>query len=191
MDMNIDKSQATTPFFCTFCGTQSIVIKVPADDNRPRKLCLQCNHVFYENPKVVVGAVVTFDDRYLLCKRAIEPRLGFWTYPAGFMENGETLEAGAKRETKEETQADVTLVKLLGTYSLTSVNQVHVIYSAKMNSSHFGVTPESSEVKLFDETNIPWDDLAFSVIHVALKAHIADQKGLLAAVDSQEVAQNL
>ena len=147
----------------------------PGGENRPREVCQNCQMIYYSNPKVVTGAVVTFENQFLLCKRDIEPQKGYWTYPAGFLENNETVEAGAKRETFEESEAEVEISRLIGVYTLTSVNQVHLIYHAEMTSEHFATTPESREVKLVSENDIPWDTLAFPVIRWALKAYLTPE----------------
>lgn len=162
--------------FCSQCGYDHLIFKIPEGDNIERQVCGSCGFIFYENPKVVVGAVVTYQDKYLLCRRNIEPQKGLWTYPAGFLENNETIEAGAIRETFEETRANINLHHLLGTYSLLAVNQIHLIYSAEMRSPHFEKTPESSEVMLVSKSEIPWETLAFPVINWALKAHIEHKK---------------
>jgi len=163
--------------YCSVCGEQSIILKIPCGDTHQRKVCNQCETVHYENPKVVVGAVTTFEDKFLLCKRAIEPQVGLWTYPAGFLENGESLEDGAKREAFEEACAEIDLTHLIGTYSLLRVNQIHVIYGATLAESSFDVSHESSEVALFDKKDIPWDELAFPVIRWALRAYFEKQPG--------------
>ncbi|MDF1645671.1 MAG: NUDIX hydrolase [Legionellaceae bacterium] len=175
--------------FCSQCGSDCIVKKIPKGDNIERQLCNHCHTVFYQNPKVIVGAVVTYQGKYLLCRRNIEPQIGLWTYPAGFLENNETIEEGAIRETYEESKATIDILQLLETYSLTAVKQVHIIYSAEMRSSHFEVTAESSEVKLFDKADIPWNELAFPVIQWALKAHATDQEGY--SVDSRSTNLSL
>ena len=158
--------------YCSQCGSSAIKPQIPEGDNLPREVCQNCHYIFYSNPKIVVGAVVTYNDLYLLCKRDIKPQKGFWTYPAGYLEENETLEEGAIRETFEESKAQVEINRLIGVYSLKRVNQVHIIYSATMLTEQFTTTFESSEVKLVQEKDIPWSQLAFPVIKWALKAHI-------------------
>lgn len=176
--------QKQTDLFCAKCGVQNVVYQIPENDNRPRQTCLSCDTIFYENPRVIVGVVTTYQDQFLLCKRAIEPQSGLWTYPAGFLENGESIEAGAIREAYEESEAKVTISRLLGTYTLQAVNQVHLIFSGVMETSHHAPTFESSEVRLFSEAEIPWNKLAFPVIKWALKAHINSQNTEDYVVDS-------
>lgn len=147
-----------------------VVERVPAGDERPRLVCDDCGFIAYENPKIIVGAVVTHGDRYLLARRAIEPRKGFWTIPAGFMELNETAEAGAAREVWEEARARVTVGPLLGVYSLTHISQVHLIYRAEMIDADHAAGPESLEVALLAWDEIPWDDLAFPSVVWALEA---------------------
>jgi ADP-ribose pyrophosphatase YjhB (NUDIX family) len=142
---------------------------VPDGDTRPRSVCADCGYIEYNNPKVVVGAVCTWEDRVLLCRRAIQPRLGFWTVPAGFMELGETMAAGAARETYEEALAHLHMGPLLGVYEIPHISQIHVFYRARLRAPDFGPGPESAEVALFDWDDIPWDDMAFPSIIWALK----------------------
>ena len=165
--------------YCSHCGKQSIVYQIPALDSIHRKVCINCKTIHYENPKIVVGAVTCYESKFLLCKRAIEPQIGLWTYPAGFLENGESVEQGVKREAYEEALVEVDLLYLLGTYSLTRINQVHLIYAAQMTKPEFGPGTESLEVQLFDLENIPWKQLAFPVIKWALKAFIEGEIGLV------------
>lgn len=145
--------------------------RVPDGDERPRLVCDDCGFIAYENPKIIVGAVATWGGRYLLARRAIEPRKGFWTIPAGFMELNETTEAGAAREVWEEARARVTVGPLLGLYSLTHISQVHLIYRAEMLDADHAPGPESLEVALLAWDDIPWRDLAFPSVAWALEAH--------------------
>ncbi len=180
------EAQKTSSDFCSQCGHQSIILSIPPHDTMVRKICNHCHIVYYENPKIVVGAVTTFEDKFLLCKRAIEPQLGFWTYPAGFLEKGESLEEGAKREAYEEACVDIKITHLLATYSLTCVHQVHIIYAATMLKPEFNTSFESSEVLLFEQNQIPWDKLAFPVIRWALKAFLTNQPGVVDSKSSIE-----
>lgn len=174
--------------YCSECGKQRISFKIPDGDTMHRHICDHCNTIFYENPKIVVGAVIIYQKKFLLCKRAIEPRKGFWTYPAGYLENKESLEQGVHREAAEEAGISIELIRLLGTYSLTAVNQVHIIYAAKMNKPEYSPGTESLEVALFTQKNIPWDELAFPVIRWALTAYINGTSG---GIDSKLSSSNL
>ena len=170
--------------YCSNCGSP-VVLKVPEGDHLPRHVCDRCGTIHYLNPKLVVGSVPTWEGRILLCKRGIEPRLGLWTIPAGFMENDETLEAGAAREALEEAQIDVEIGSLLLLANVTHARQVHVFFRSRMRTPHFGVTPESLEVKLVDERDIPWDQLAFPSTEAALRHFVADRA---AGLDRHHVA---
>jgi ADP-ribose pyrophosphatase YjhB (NUDIX family) len=150
--------------------------KVPAGDNRPRRVCDECGFVEYVNPKVVVGAICTWEDKVLLCRRAIDPRRGFWTMPAGFLEEKESAEDGARREAWEEARAKLALEGLLGLYSVPRISQVHIIYRARLVSPDVSAGEESLEVRLFAWPEIPWDDLAFPSVHWAL-GHYRDSLG--------------
>ncbi len=161
--------------FCSNCGSR-VVLKVPQDDFLPRFVCENCGTIHYQNPKVVVGCVPIYEDRILICKRGIEPRHGFWTIPAGFMENGETLEQGAAREAREEALIDVEIGSLLALANVPHAEQVHVFFRARMRTAHFGVTHESLEVKLVTEDEIPWDDVAFPSTEFALRNYLADRR---------------
>ncbi len=149
---------------------------VPDGDNRERLVCPDCGFINYENPKVVVGAVVSRDEEILLCRRAIGPRKGFWTLPAGFMELNETPAEGAARETMEEACAEIEIDALLAVYSIPRISQVQVIYRALLVSPGFAAGPESAEVELFAWEEIPWDDLAFPSVRWAL-GHFKEVRG--------------
>ncbi|WP_374652181.1 NUDIX domain-containing protein [Dongia sp.] len=142
--------------------------RVPEGDNRLRQVCADCGFVAYENPKVVVGAVVTLGERILLCRRAINPRRGFWTLPAGFMELHESAEIGAAREAWEEANARIEIVSLLAAYTIPRLSQVQLIYRAHLVDPAISAGPESLEVGLFDYADIPWEDLAFPSVRWAL-----------------------
>jgi ADP-ribose pyrophosphatase YjhB (NUDIX family) len=158
--------------YCSQCGKQPVSYKIPERDTLHRHICEHCDTIFYENPKIVVGAVTIYEDKFLLCRRAIEPQKGFWTYPAGYLENQESLEEGVKREANEEAGVTIKLVRLLDIYSLTAIDQVHIIYLAEMIKPEYSPGKESLEVAMFSKKNIPWDDLAFPVIRWALNAYI-------------------
>jgi ADP-ribose pyrophosphatase YjhB (NUDIX family) len=158
--------------------------RIPEGDNRERLVCGDCGHVAYENPKVVVGSVVVTDGAVLMCRRAIEPRLGYWTLPAGYLELGETVEEGAIREAQEEAQADIVLDGILGVFSIARIGQVQVIFRATFADApvcHHAAGPESLEVALFHWNAIPWDDIAFPSVRWALDAWRAAGSGRLGA----------
>jgi ADP-ribose pyrophosphatase YjhB (NUDIX family) len=145
--------------------------RVPDGDNRPRLVCDSCGFVSYENPKVVVGAVCAWGDRVLLCRRAIEPRRGFWTLPAGYLEVHETTMAGAQREAMEEACAQIEIDALLAVYNVPRISQVQVIYRARLVTAEVAAGPESEAVGLFRWDEIPWDELAFPSVRWALHHH--------------------
>ena len=161
--------------YCSECG-QPLNIKVPAGDNRPRHVCASCQTIHYLNPKIVTGCIPEWQDKILLCKRAIEPRYGLWTLPAGFMENAETTAQGAARETREETRAEVEIVSLYALFNIPHISQVYLLFRARMDDLDFGPTDESLEVDLFAEDEIPWDELAFPVVRETLLRYFADRK---------------
>ncbi|MFN3076504.1 MAG: NUDIX hydrolase [Alphaproteobacteria bacterium] len=144
---------------------------VPEGDDRPRMVCTRCGFIHYENPKIIVGAVCCWGDSYLLCRRAIEPRRGFWTMPAGFMELAETPEEGAAREVWEEAGARVAIGALLAVFSMPHINHVQLIYRAQMRTPEYSAGTESLEVGLFRWGEIPWDDLAYPSVERALCHH--------------------
>jgi len=168
-----------TLLYCSVCSGALSWVK-PQGDNISRSVCTHCGEVHYQNPKIIVGCLPVWKDQVLLCRRSIEPRKGFWTLPAGFMENGETLAQGAGRETEEESCALVDVGPLFTVMSLPGHNQVHMYFYATMRSDYFGVTAESSEVRLFGEQDIPWSDLAFETIRQTLEHYFSDrQQGML------------
>ena len=149
---------------------------MPEGDDRPRYICDNCGYIHYTNPRVIVGCVPEHDGRILLCRRAIEPRLGLWTLPAGFMENGETTLEGAARETWEEARARVCNQELYRLFDVPNINQVYMFYRANIVDGEFGVGPESAEVDLFDEADIPWDDIAFPAVYHTLREFFHDRQ---------------
>lgn len=150
---------------------------MPQDDHRERFVCTACTIIHYQNPKIIVGAIPEWEDgRILLCLRAIEPRYGLWTLPAGFMENGETTQQGAARETLEEANARVQVGDLYAIYNLPYINQVQMLFRAKLLDLDFSPGVESLQVKLFTEEEIPWDALAFRPVKYALKNYFADRQ---------------
>ena len=149
-------------------------LRVPEGDDRERRQCLTCGFVDYRNPRIVAGSVVTKGEQILLCKRAIEPRKGFWTLPAGYMELGETVEEAAQREAREEACADIKIDRMLATYSIPRIGQVQIMFRATLESD-FAAGPESLEVELFDWKDIPWSELAFPTVVWAL-THYAETR---------------
>jgi ADP-ribose pyrophosphatase YjhB (NUDIX family) len=161
--------------FCTQCGDE-VHLKTPADDNRERHVCKTCGEIHYHNPKNVVGTIPIWENQILLCRRAIEPRKNYWTLPAGFLELHETSAEGAIRETIEETGADVDIGGLFTILNVPHIGQIHWFYIATMKSPQFSLsTSESTEVALFDEAHIPWDDLAFLTVKTTLRQFFADR----------------
>lgn len=142
--------------------------RIPPGDTHSRKVCDHCGFVAYENPKVVVGSIVRHEGEVLLCRRAIEPRRGFWTIPAGYLEVNELPADGARREAREEANADLTLHALLAIYAIPRISQIQLIYRATLADPSFSAGEESLEVALFDWDTIPYDDLAFPSVHWAL-----------------------
>ena len=161
--------------YCSNCGTR-VTTKIPAGDNRQRYVCDACSTIHYQNPKIVAGCVPVCGKRLLLCRRAIEPRYGLWTLPAGFMENGESTEQAAVRETREEAGASVIDMALYGVFSIPQINQVYMMFRASLPSEDYNSGPESLDVRLFEEHEIPWDELAFPVIKLTLERYFQDIK---------------
>ena len=161
--------------YCSLCGSP-VELRTPPDDNRTRHVCTTCGEVHYQNPKLIVGALPVWEDKVLLCRRAIEPRHGLWTLPAGFMENGETTAEAAARETLEEANARVAIGDLYTLYNLPHINQVHLIFRAKLLDLDFSPGSESLEVRLFTEPDIPWDTLAFRPVRFSLQYFFSDRK---------------
>jgi len=159
--------------YCSSCGS-AVSRKIPENDNHERWVCDDCGIVHYQNPLIVVGCVVERNGKVLLCKRAIEPRRGYWTVPAGFMELGETIAGGAARETLEEACATVELSHLFASVDVIDAGQVHLFFSGKLVSD-YGVGDESLEVALFSEDEIPWDDIAFQSGKFALRKYFEDR----------------
>jgi len=160
--------------FCSSCGAP-VALKTPPGDHLPRFVCDKCGVVHYKNPLLVLGCVPEWQGKILLCRRAIEPRRGYWTVPAGFMENGETLQQAAARECQEEALATVEIGSLLAVASLTHAGQVHVMFRAKLLEEKFAPGPESLEVELVSEDEVPWTDLAFPSGIFTLRRFFADR----------------
>lgn len=161
--------------FCRICATATLE-QIPTGDSRIREVCPYCQHIEYVNPKVICGAVISYGEQILLCRRAIEPRYGLWTIPAGFMEIGETMLQGALRETWEEAEARVEHGELYCLYDLPHIGQIYSIYRAELNAPQFGVGVESLECALFYEHEIPWQELAFPSVVRTLKHYFHDRK---------------
>lgn len=160
--------------FCSDCGAR-VTIAVPAGDSLPRHVCSACGSIHYHNPKMVVGCIPEWEDRILMCRRAIEPRYGLWTLPAGFMENSETLQQGAARETLEEANARVVVGDLYSLFNLPHISQVYALFRSELLDLDFCPGSESLEVVLMSEGEIPWDELAFPVIHESLRLYFRDR----------------
>ena len=160
--------------FCTNCGGQ-VALRTPPGDHLPRHICEACGVVHYQNPRLVVGCVPELDGCILLCRRAIEPRRGYWTVPAGFMENDETLQQAAARESQEEALADVEIGTLLSIVHVLHAQQVHVFFRARLLRPDVGPGPESLEVALVEPAEIPWAELAFPSTEFTLRRYLEDR----------------
>jgi ADP-ribose pyrophosphatase YjhB (NUDIX family) len=161
--------------FCSHCG-QPVTLRVPEGDHRPRYVCTACGTIHYQNPRIVAGCVPEHEGRILLCRRAIEPRRGYWTIPAGFMENGETTQDAARRESMEEALADVEIGSLLAVVHVLHANQVHVMFRARLPHPEFGAGAESLESMLCTEEQIPWPEIAFRSVDFALRHYLEDRR---------------
>jgi len=161
--------------FCSQCGAP-VELRVPPDDNRERHVCTRCGEVHYQNPKLIIGAMPEWEGKILLCRRAIEPRHGLWTLPAGFMENGETTSEAAIRETLEEANARIAIGDLYSMYSLPYINQVHLLFRARLLDLDYAPGQESLEVRLFSEAEIPWNEIAFRPVRFSLEHYFAERQ---------------
>lgn len=161
--------------FCSDCGAP-VTLLIPDGDHLPRYVCTVCKTVHYQNPRIITGCVPEWQGKILLCKRAIEPRLGYWTFPAGFMENGEAVQDGAAREAMEEALARVQIGSLLAVVNVIRAHQVHIMFRARLLDADFGVGPESLETGLYDEDQIPWPDIAFLSVEFALRRYLEDRR---------------
>jgi ADP-ribose pyrophosphatase YjhB (NUDIX family) len=162
--------------FCSSCG-HAVATKIPDGDHLLRFVCEACGTIHYQNPRIIAGCVPEWQGKILLCRRAIEPRRGFWTVPAGFMENGEAVQDAAAREAQEEALADVEIGSLLALINVIRAHQVHIIFRARLRNTDFGVGPESLEVALYDEQDIPWSEIAFLSVEFALRRYLEDRRG--------------
>ena len=161
--------------FCSQCSA-AVSLQVPPGDTLERHVCLSCGTIHYQNPKLVVGSLPEWEDKVLLCRRAIEPRVGLWTLPAGFMENNETLAEAALRETTEEACARIEIGEMFTLISVPHISQVHAIYRARLLDLDFSPGIETLEVGLFAEHEIPWQEIAFRTIAMTLRHYFADRR---------------
>lgn len=161
--------------YCSACGAQ-VALRVPTGDSLPRFICGACNTIHYENPKLVVGSIPAWEDKILMCRRAIEPRYGFWTLPAGFMENHESTEQAAVRETQEEADAEIEIGPLYTVWSIPHISQVHLFFRSRLLNLDFKAGSESLEVALFREAEMPWEQLAFASVRDTLKHYYSDRR---------------
>jgi ADP-ribose pyrophosphatase YjhB (NUDIX family) len=161
--------------YCSNCGT-AVVVRIPEGEHLPRHVCPACHTVHYQNPKLVVGCIPEDEHgRIVMCRRAIKPRHGYWTFPAGFMENNETLQQAAARESYEEALADVEIGSLLAIVHILHAHQVHVFFRAKLRSPEIGAGTESLEARMISEADMPWDDIAFASTEFALRRFFEDR----------------
>ena len=161
--------------FCVVCGHKTIE-KVPLGDHQLRRVCIECDNIHYINPKVICGALVLWENKVLLCRRAIEPRYGLWSLPAGYLELFETLAQGAARETREEAEAEIEIEQLYCMYNIPRIGQIYVLFKANLIDGVFGAGEESIECQLFEEHEIPWSELAFPSVEQTLKHYFEDRK---------------
>jgi ADP-ribose pyrophosphatase YjhB (NUDIX family) len=160
--------------FCSQCGAR-VALRIPPGDNLSRYVCEACGTIHYQNPKLVLGCVPEYEGMIVICRRAIEPRRGYWTLPAGFMENGETLQQAAAREAREEALVEVQIGSLLAIVHALHAHQVHVFFRAQMRSPNYGVGVESLEVELVRPEDIPWSEIAFPSTDFALRRYLEDR----------------
>ncbi len=172
--------------YCSQCG-KPLTVSIPEGDNRERHVCRHCETIHYQNPRIIAGCIPTMGERVLLCKRAIEPRHGLWTLPAGFMENGESTVEGALRESIEEANAQLVNPELSCIFDIPHINQVYIFYRAELRDTSFSPGLESLEVELFREHEVRWDQLAFPVIELALDHYFTDLKAGRHQVHTGEV----
>ncbi len=177
--------------FCSECGA-ALVLRIPEGEDRTRHVCDSCGTIHYQNPKLVVGCVPELPDgRLLICKRAIEPRLGYWTVPAGFMENGETLQQAAARESREEACAEVEIGSLLTVVHVTAAHQVHVFFRARLLSERVAAGPESLDVRIVQPAEIPWEQIAFPSTEFTLRRYLEDRRAGLERHHFTELSRRL
>jgi ADP-ribose pyrophosphatase YjhB (NUDIX family) len=174
--------------YCSACGAP-VVLRIPPGDSLLRHICDSCGAIHYRNPRLVVGTLPVWQDRILLCRRAIEPRHGMWTLPAGFMENEETIAEAALRETHEEANANVELGDMFTLISVPHVSQVHVVFLARLLDLNFSAGQETLEVALFREQDIPWREIAFRTIGMTLQHFFADRRADMFSFHNGEIAR--
>lgn len=162
--------------YCSHCGSNDLRQAIPQGDNRLRTVCGNCGTIHYSNPKIVAGCLAIWEDQILLCRRAIEPAYGLWNIPSGYLENGETVEAGAMRELIEEAEASVKLFGMHALYSIPRINQVYIHFIGQLVDGRFGVGVESLESRLFSAADIPWQEIAFSSSTFSLRHYLEDRE---------------
>lgn len=161
--------------YCSQCGAR-VTLRIPEGDSLPRHVCDACGAIHYQNPRMIVGCIPEWEDRILLCRRAIEPRHGLWTVPAGFMENGETMADGAAREALEEAVARVEIGPLYAMYNIPHINQVYILFRARLLNEDFRAGAETLEAQLFAEADIPWSEIAFATVRNTLTHYFDDRR---------------
>lgn len=161
--------------FCSSCGA-GVEFRIPPGDTLPRHICVSCGTIHYDNPRIIVGCVPEWENRILLCRRAIEPRYGLWTVPAGFMENGETTAQGAQRETLEEANARVDILGLYALFNIPHISQVYMLFRARLLDLDYFAGAETLETRLFSETEVPWDEIAFITVRRTLNHYFSDRR---------------
>lgn len=161
--------------YCSTCG-HPVEQRIPSGDNRHRYVCPSCETIHYQNPRIVAGTVPVWEGRILLCRRAIEPRYGYWTLPAGFMENSETTDEAAIRETREEALAEVNIDDLYTIIHVPHIDQVHMFYRATLTTGEYGAGEESLETELFELDAIPWDEISFPTVKRTLEHFVEDMR---------------
>jgi len=161
--------------YCSHCGSSKLQWLIPEGDRLQRMVCEQCKTIHYQNPHIIAGCLPIWQEKVLLCRRAIEPRYGLWTVPAGFMENGESIEEAAIRETREEANADIQIRNLYMMYSIMRVDQLYILFLADLKNLSFHAGEESLDVKLFNQTDIPWEELAFQIVGKTLENYFTDR----------------
>lgn len=172
--------------FCSSCGAL-VTHKIPDGDNRLRYVCESCGEIHYQNPKVIAGILPTYKSKVLLCKRSIQPRVGYWTLPAGFLENGESSLEGAIRECSEEANTQVRDLSLYAIFDIPQINQIYIFYRAEMPEAIFSPSTESSDVALFSEEDIPWSELAFPMVEALLDHYFEDRKSGIFEVIREDI----
>ena len=161
--------------YCSECGSDKLIYIKPKNDTCKRLSCSACNKIFYHNPIVIAGGITEYKGKYLMCQRAIEPRIGSWTLPAGFMEDGETVEEAASREIWEETGAKVELLAPYSIFSIPTINEVYIIFRAKLIDLEQQPGPETQQIKLFSPNKIPWDNIFYPAIKNILQRYIQEK----------------